>query len=120
VNLFSGTNDGLARAFVSPLLREIDVLGSLTEMLGDVNHDGLVDIFDVNVVSDHWGDSGAPGIPGDANRDGVVDIFDVNLISDHWSPAGAQAAVAEPNACILLALALAAASATRAARDSNT
>ncbi len=62
-----------------------------------MNFDGYVDIFDVNFVSAHWSDMGAPGIPGDANEDGKVDIFDINLISSNWAPnPGGAAAVPEP------------------------
>jgi hypothetical protein len=61
--------------------------------LGDVNFDGVVDIFDVNLVSAHWGEAGPTA---DANGDGTVDIFDVNLISAHWTPSGASA-VPEPS-----------------------
>jgi hypothetical protein len=66
----------------------------------DVNMDGYVDIFDVNLVSAHWGDTGAPGIPGDANYDGIVDIFDVNSISANWSPNATP--VAEPSGAVLV------------------
>jgi hypothetical protein len=59
---------------------------------GDLNLDGQVNIFDVNLISDHWGEAGPLG---DANFDGVVDIFDVNVISDNWTGAVA-AAVPEP------------------------
>ncbi len=47
----------------------------------DVNQDGMVDIFDINLVSAHWGEAGPAG---DANSDGAVDIFDINLISASW------------------------------------
>jgi hypothetical protein len=71
---------------------------------GDVNADGFVDIFDVNLVSQHWGTSGPMG---DANGDQMVDIFDVNLITSNWSPAGAgAAAVPEPATVISAAAAL--------------
>jgi hypothetical protein len=67
----------------------------------DVNHDGFVDIFDVNFVSADWDvmHSGA-----DANKDGTVDIFDVNLISARWNPSGG-AAVPEPTTASLALLA---------------
>jgi sialidase-1 len=73
-------------------------------MLGDVNNDGFVDIFDVNVVSANWGTAGPAG---DANGDGNVDIFDINLISSNWSPpagGGAESAVPEPATWISLML----------------
>src|SRR5690606_20609249 len=52
----------------------------------DLNHDGKVDIFDVAIVSAHWGESGPEG---DANADNMVDIFDVALVSNNWRPDGA-------------------------------
>jgi len=52
-------------------------------LLGDVNHDGVVNIFDINLVSSHWGEAGPLG---DANDDHIVNIFDINLISANWSP----------------------------------
>ena len=56
-------------------------------LAGDVNNDNVVNIFDINFVSSHWADTGAPGIAGDANADGIVNIFDINLISSNWSAA---------------------------------
>jgi hypothetical protein len=47
VNAFTGVDDGLAAAYVSPLVREIDVFGTLTATLtGDFNSDGIVDAAD--------------------------------------------------------------------------
>jgi BNR repeat-containing family member len=83
------------------------VYGSILPLLmPDVNMDGFVDIFDINLVSAHWGTSSPLG---DANKDGVVDIFDVNLISANWSPAPrAAASVPEPSTAMLALAALAA------------
>jgi len=70
-------------------------LTSTIVILGDVNHDGFVNIFDINLVSSNWG---APGPAGDANKDGIVNIFDINLISSKWTLApGEAAAVPEPS-----------------------
>lgn len=74
---------------------------------GDVNFDGLVDIFDINLVSTSWS---TPGPVGDANEDHVVDIFDINVISSHWGDSiygssGGVAAVPEPSSVVLAALA---------------
>ena len=69
------------------------------DLPGDVNNDGFVDIFDVNVVSAHWGEAGPAG---DANGDMMVDIFDINLISANWTPEdGSALAVPEPAAVLL-------------------
>jgi hypothetical protein len=69
----------------------------------DVNHDGAVDIFDINLVSAHWGESGPEG---DANGDGIVDIFDINLISTNWGAAlpGGTRTVPEPGAWTMAVL----------------
>jgi hypothetical protein len=70
---------------------------------GDVNNDGFVDIFDINLVSANWGTPGGP--VGDANGDGNVDIFDINLISANWMPSGGTA-VPEPCSVLLAGLAV--------------
>ena len=72
---------------------------------GDINLDGTVDIFDINVVSSHWNGAGPQG---DANGDGIVDIFDVNLISSNWgaTAGGGTVAVPEPATSVLFAGAL--------------
>lgn len=66
--------------------------------IGDVNFDGFVNIFDVNIVSGHWSESGPVG---DANKDGIVNIFDINLISANWSTSGGASAVPEPSTIVL-------------------
>jgi hypothetical protein len=74
---------------------------------GDVNTDASVNIFDINLVSAHWSQSGPTG---DANYDGAVNIFDINLISTNWgaTASGGTASVPEPANWILLAAGLAA------------
>ena len=51
----------------------------------DVNRDGVVDIFDLVIVSDFAGQSplGLEFNP-DVNRDGVVNIFDLALVASHF------------------------------------
>jgi len=70
-------------------------------LAGDVNLDGVVNIFDVNAVSIYWGTAGPAG---DANRDGTVNIFDINLISANWTANGdgSAAAVPEPSTAVLV------------------
>jgi hypothetical protein len=49
---------------------------------GDVNHDLNVDMDDLLMVIQGWGQVG-PGIP-DVNDDGIVDIDDLLIIVNHW------------------------------------
>ncbi|MGD8506254.1 MAG: NosD domain-containing protein [Candidatus Bathyarchaeota archaeon] len=58
-------------------------------MPGDVNADGIVDIFDIGYISAHWHPGPPTGPLGydvyaDVNHDGAVDIFDIGITSAHW------------------------------------
>jgi Dockerin type I domain/PEP-CTERM motif len=77
---------------------------ALSLKAGDVNNDGLVNIFDINLVSSNWSPKTHPDYyAGDANSDGSVDIFDINLVSANWSSTPA-AAVPEPSTLLLAAV----------------
>lgn len=80
-------------------------LGTHALLQGDVNFDGVVNIFDINLVSSHWNEGGPAG---DANGDAVVNIFDINLISSHWNESvpGSATAVPEPASYVLAGMAL--------------
>ena len=67
---------------------------------GDANMDGVVDIFDINLVSANWN---GPPPEGDVNYDGSIDIFDINAISANWTPTGGgQGATTVPEPSTLL------------------
>ncbi len=56
---------------------------------GDVNSDGVVDIFDIGYVSAHWYPGPPTGPSGydanaDINGDGAIDIFDIGITSANW------------------------------------
>ncbi len=54
---------------------------STSALLGDLNSDGKVDIFDFNILVQNFGKTGSPGfIAADINKDGKVDIFDYNML----------------------------------------
>lgn len=88
---------------------------------GDFNADGMVDGDDLTVWKEHFGTpSGATAAQGDANGDGAVDGADFLAWQRHFgaganasNASAATAAVPEPAALTLLALALAAGSAAR-------
>jgi hypothetical protein len=51
----------------------------------DLNADHVVDVGDVALLGQHWGEQGLPGwIPEDLNEDGVIDIGDVAFIGAVW------------------------------------
>jgi hypothetical protein len=84
--------------FVWAFISFTDPLTLAATIPGDVNFDGVVDIFDINLVSAHWNETGPAG---DANADMMVDIFDINLVSANWT-VGGGAAVPEPSSLALL------------------
>ena len=57
-----------------------------TVALADINNDGVVNIFDLVLVANHFGEEG-DAVIGDLNSDGIVNILDLVLVSNHF---GAQ------------------------------
>jgi hypothetical protein len=52
-----------------------------TYKVGDLNHDGSVNIFDLSILLSHWGTADATS---DINGDGAVNIFDLSIFLSHW------------------------------------
>ena len=50
----------------------------------DVNGDGVVDLFDLVLVGQHFGERPPSESRADVNRDGTVDILDLVLIARHF------------------------------------
>jgi C1A family cysteine protease len=52
----------------------------------DVNLDESINILDMILLGQWWGESGAAHwIPEDVNRDGTIDVLDMILIGQHWT-----------------------------------
>jgi hypothetical protein len=52
----------------------------------DVNLDLSVNVLDMTVVGQHWGETGAAHwIRSDVNRDGAINVLDMILIGQHWA-----------------------------------
>ena len=52
--------------------------------LGDANRDGVVDLQDLSIVTNHWQTNQNNWAAGDLNRDGVVDLGDLSLVTNNW------------------------------------
>lgn len=64
---------------------EVDAISRVSPvMTGDLNGDGVVDVFDLLILLDGWGVPGTGGASADLNSDGVVDVFDLLILLDHW------------------------------------
>ncbi|MBI2827279.1 MAG: PEP-CTERM sorting domain-containing protein [Planctomycetia bacterium] len=86
-----------------------DIIKFLT---GDVSHDGIVDISDIQTIAANYLTAGPTG---DANNDGIVDISDIQVIAAHYLDGsgggvipgtGSGTAVPEPASAGLMALGL--------------
>ncbi len=60
-----------------------------TGCLGDLNEDGVVNVFDLLSLLENWGScvniEGKFGFcPGDLNEDGVVNVFDLLILLENW------------------------------------
>ena len=53
---------------------------------GDVNNDDHVNVLDMILIAQHWGETGSSGwIPEDVVRDGVINVLDMVIIGQHWT-----------------------------------
>jgi len=53
-----------------------------TPIVGDVNTDGHVNIFDLSILLSHWGTNYSTA---DFNSDSTVNIFDLSILLSHWT-----------------------------------
>ena len=54
--------------------------------LADVNADTSVNVLDLVLVGQHWGETGAPGwIRADVNKDSSINVLDMVIIGQRWS-----------------------------------
>ena len=98
-NAFTGSDDGLGAAFVSPLVRELDVIGTPSPADdADFDGDGDVDLLDLMVLQRGFG-IGSTQAQGDANNDGVVNAEDLQAWRGQFTGSVAAAGfVPEPSA----------------------
>jgi hypothetical protein len=61
---------------------------------GDANHDRIVDIRDLNILSSNYGQSGKVFSQGDFDYDGDVDSSDLGVLSSKWQQSLAAPAAA--------------------------
>src|SRR5262249_55665746 len=77
-------NGILLRAAVGGLPVDQNSLLVSIAHLGDANGNGVVDIQDQSVITNHWQQSQNHWDTGDLNRDGFVDIQDLTIVTNNW------------------------------------
>lgn len=50
-------------------------------LVGDLNNDGTVNVFDLSILLSKWGTTTASA---DLNNDGTVNVFDLSVLLSHW------------------------------------
>jgi hypothetical protein len=61
---------------------EMGAYGAATAIIGDVNSNGRVDVFDLSAVLSGW-NSTQTNL--DLNHDGRVNVFDLSILLSHWT-----------------------------------
>ncbi len=56
---------------------------SPSHIIGDINNDGKVNVFDISILLSKWGTTDTAS---DLNANGKVDIFDLSALLSHWLP----------------------------------
>ncbi len=51
---------------------------------GDANGDNIVNLSDLQILGDHWQESGAGLSGGDFNDDGITNLADLQVLGDNW------------------------------------
>ncbi len=80
--------DNVAHVFSKAAVNgHYEISHALPSLVGDINGDGVVDIFDALVLARAFGTS--PGQPqwnilADINNDGQIDIFDAIMLGSHF------------------------------------
>ncbi|MCC6682449.1 MAG: PEP-CTERM sorting domain-containing protein [Phycisphaeraceae bacterium] len=107
-------NDGattiLTRWFIDNV--RLDMEGGLQP--GDANHDGMVNLADLQILGDNWQATSANWEQADFTGDGSVNLADLQVLGDNWGygtgpdvafdEALAQVAIPEPTTLGLLGL----------------
>ncbi len=81
-------------------------LSSMEPIIGDANHDGVVNDADAAALATNWQTAtGATWEMGDFNNDGAVNDIDATLLAANWqSGSGTSASAPEPAAFTLLGI----------------
>jgi Dockerin type I domain len=60
---------------------------SFSNLVGDLNGDGTVNVLDLSIFLSNWGQAGS-GLPEDFNGDGIVNILDLSILLTHFGQSG--------------------------------
>jgi hypothetical protein len=58
--------------------------GPGTEIPGDADHDGDVDVIDLGILATNWQQTPRTFAQGDFDHNGTVDVNDLGILASHW------------------------------------
>ena len=71
---------GVGPGASSVIVAQVQSIGAVA---ANVNHDGVVNLLDLVIVSSNFGQTGR-NLQGDVNRDGIIDVFDLVRIAKYF------------------------------------
>lgn len=77
----NGTTSTTSSVSVTTLSNPIKTVASCSL---DLNHDGIVDVYDGSIMFAHWHIPSATCAMGDFNQDGIVNSLDAQILFSHW------------------------------------
>jgi GH35 family endo-1,4-beta-xylanase len=114
IRAFKGDHNvsGSFGGFTSTLATTLTTGGKLQQIalpfvLGDYNHNGMVDAADYTVWRDTFGRAVTVGVGADGNGDGLIDAEDFNVWRQHFGQkllAGSASNIPEPSSLLLIVL----------------
>jgi hypothetical protein len=84
---YVGINDPAGIGFLLNWISGVDNMRMTHEQQsipGDLNGDGVVDVFDLLILLGQWGPCGAEECTGDLDGNGAVDVFDLLILLGNW------------------------------------
>lgn len=67
---------------------------SAATLVGDLNNDGVVNVFDLSIMLSDWGTANTTV---DLNNDGSVNVFDLSTLLSHWGQTAAPTPTPTPS-----------------------
>ena len=77
----NGTTSSNSSISVKTLPNPVKIVASCSL---DLNHDGIVDVYDGSIMFAHWHIPSATCAMGDFNHDGIVNSLDAQILFSHW------------------------------------
>lgn len=102
-NIDGGTANGGAGDDYTALFENFQLidLSQPTQLPGDANGDGTVDLLDLDILGSNFGSSPATFATADFNGDNVVDLLDLDILGSNFGASNSASAIPEPSTAVI-------------------